>query len=91
MSKFYVGQRVRVRYCLMCPEYTGAETVITRPLEKWRSLRTGEWYMGYSVALDPSFCPRPEQLEPIVPPHEASQYSFTELMDLCRAGEGVPA
>jgi hypothetical protein len=32
-----------------------------------------------------------DELEPIVPPHEASELTFRELMDRCKAGEGVPA
>ena len=91
MATFFLGQRVRIRYCLFRPELSGRETRVTGPLQQFVR-PNGEPYMGYDVEIDPDFGPKPDQLEPILPSgHRAGDYSLSELLDRCRAGEGVPA
>ncbi|HEY5851961.1 MAG TPA: hypothetical protein VIT62_14500 [Lysobacter sp.] len=90
MSKFAVGQRVRVLFAHtpMGRPHVGCEAVVT---EVWNHPeRTGygldcapiQWDgEGFAAWLD-------EQLSPVIPEgHQPSEYSFTELMDKCRAGE----
>ncbi len=97
MAKFFVGQRVRVKFVCR-PEnkvLVGLETVVAdlcwmptwdEPIygvrEKPIVFDFGEGWVGFS----------PDQLEPILPSgHRASDFSFHELMDKCRQGEGVEA
>jgi hypothetical protein len=88
MATFFVGQRVRIIGCedMENRRYIGDEQRIVRFTVS-----------GYPV-LD---ChPRPNganccahhNLEPILPDgHRAGDFSFSELMDKCREGEGIPA
>lgn len=67
MSKFYVGQRVRVIRCDLRPAFVGAETVITGRAEFVdQSWRGGDSWWGYPVALADGFLPPADYLEPIL-------------------------
>jgi hypothetical protein len=88
MSRFFVGQRVRVVRSDFYPQFVGREAVITEGLHACIKRSTGMTYYCYTVDLDPGFGPTADQLEPILPSgHRPSEYTFTELMDRCRAGE----
>lgn len=89
MSKFFVGQRVRVVRPLRKPESLGEE----RRIEGF-----GFWPKSErracdcTIRLDDGYVVAEFQLEPILPDgHRAGDLSFSELMDKCRAGEGVAA
>jgi hypothetical protein len=92
MSKFRIGMRVRVRYSENAARYgdaSGKEGLI------WQEVNNEHGH-GWAVHVDgwspyrPSGYPHwflDRQLEPIQPSGAApSDYSFTELMDRCRAG-----
>ena len=105
MATFFVGQRVRVTYVYQ-PEYAhllGEEGRITEIME---AVFEGAPEPVYGLDINPieyeedpedddSFVIvgfGPEQLEPIQPSgHRAGDYSLSELLDRCRAGEGVCA
>lgn len=101
MSRFFIGQRVRVARlldhnpapydlravglegvvnALNCRNYGGWGMVgVTLPMPNILGDNTG-WAF------------RPDELEPILPEgHRAGDYSFSELLDRCQQGEGVPA
>lgn len=67
MATFRVEQRVRIKFCLHKPDYSGMETTITGPLEICRRGLFGKTWLGYAVAIDPLFFPQADQLEPIQP------------------------
>lgn len=102
MAKFFVGQRVRVRYTRNqgSPEWhAGAEGRIVE-IGPWAR---GDYHSGFNRPfLNTSDClvdvsgeiaaPLFDQLEPILPDgHRAGDYSLSDLLDRCRAGEGVVA
>lgn len=105
MATFFVGQRVRILFSRGWPELAGCEGRIVgvppRPIasDGYRS----DWTVapdcwGSEQAPHPSaigatrFSPSSDQLEPIQPSgHRAGDYSLSELLDRCRAGEGVAA
>jgi hypothetical protein len=77
MSKFYVGQRVRIRWCLSWPELAGAEGVIVgrktcTDLKTWKLM---DWEVAPDAWGDSSapgscgryFAPSSDQLEPLQP------------------------
>lgn len=63
MSKFRVGQMVRIRYSKHRPDYIGMETTITGAPEHCARY-DGDFWIGYPVAIDPNFFPRELYLEP---------------------------
>lgn len=90
MSKFYVGQRVRIKWSESRPELNGTEGAIVGLDTKATDGKT--IWTGYNVAPDlwgscrdkpgaAKFCPRPEQLEPLSPPKQelSSWEKFEEL------------
>lgn len=81
MSRFFVGQRVRVKWCMALPELGGRETRITGPMIEFFNAFTGRESEGYPVELHPNFYPAPHQLEPILP-EGAAPSEFTTLADL---------
>lgn len=106
MAKFFVGQRVRAVRC-NDPRNEGAEGNVTHigcwnALDKLpnghlasngmdivvmfdRDMYCGFWTLRHAGGSQSC-------LEPILPSgHRASEYSLTELLDRCRAGEGVAA
>ena len=93
MSKFFVGQRVRV-VAEASADY-GKETHI----RGFRMFPDGD--PGWEVDLPLLFGPvagythavhRPHNLEPILPDgHRAGDYSLSQLLDRCKQGEGAPA
>lgn len=100
MSKFFVGCRVRLRY-VREPSFNslvGTEGTVTGVgtyppglyeedgVTRLRA-RSGDYQVRLDAHKDGSGYFVADQLEPIVPPHEASQYSYTELMDRLKAGE----
>lgn len=91
MGKFFVGQPVRIR----CPgsDVDGHVTAV-----KALDVPGYDEYRFIGVQVDVvntdsrnGQCPfcvfEYHELEPIVPPHEASEYTYTELMDRLKAGE----
>lgn len=85
MSKFFVGQRVRVD----CPssKHHGAETVVTATSVRGRD-KSGYDFTGVEVSLpcsDPNWnlCVyETHELEPILPEGSApSEFTFQQLMD----------
>lgn len=54
MSKFYVGQRVRVVKSAHA-QVVGQTGVVEGPLDEWFSLLTGETFIGWPVALDSGY------------------------------------
>ncbi len=98
MATFFVGQRVRVVRVERYQHLLGAEARVTKldviGIRLDGSLIEGcvqldipaPGYLGKFVA------PPPDWIEPILPDgHRAGDYSLSELLDRCRAGEGVPA
>lgn len=95
MSRFYVGQRVRLVRPVQ-PENLGLEGHISALFpDKSPGLVDG---LGWNC--DVVWDDRPirghmcdtAQLEPIFPEgHRAGDYSLSDLLDRCRAGEGVAA
>lgn len=106
MAKFFVGQRVRIKWSEGWPELAGQEG---RIVGSGAVIEIGAWTgqsawvvapdcWGTDIAPYPSllgagrFTPISEGLTPIQPSgHRAGDYSLSELLDRCRAGEGVPA
>lgn len=89
MSKFFIGQRVRIvgtQYFGTGPSPTGEEARITRRGVIGET--TGfpyEWEVttAHGRRVQCNGC----ELEPILPEgHTPSVYSFEELMDKCRSG-----
>lgn len=94
MAKFFVGQRVRIVGAVWLPiegHPYGEPGVITAASTLGvTSFKWFEWGVetesGRFIACDSS------DLEPILYDGAApSKYSYTELMDKCREGEGVAA
>ena len=96
MPKFFVGQRVRVLYSHGWPNLNNQEgRVVELDMPITKGPATGEH--GYYVAPDlwgthkahylglhggNCFCPRSEQLEPILPEgQKAGDFSYEELLD----------
>jgi len=65
---YKAGDKVRVRFSDHHPEYIGMETRIVSGPHEIEQMRTGELYIGYRTELPWPFAPRPEYLEPILPP-----------------------
>lgn len=92
MSKFFVGQRVRIVRTYNYPQMRGVEA---RIMGFYRDAWDGrKHYDGLELSVrTPHGAPYvalPDELEPILPEgHRAGDYSFHELMDRCR--EGVAA
>lgn len=98
MAKFFVGQRVRIIRVERSPHLLGAEARVTK-IGVLTIMKDGALIEG-CVKLDipaPGFpgqfvAAPPDWIEPILPDgHRAGDYSLSELLDRCRAGEGVPA
>lgn len=97
MGKFFVGQRVRILRSVSWPELAGHEgrvvglgdVIAVGPWAGTKGITVapdcwGAYRAPYASSLTGanSFCPRPEQLEPILPSgHTAGTESFQELMD----------
>lgn len=89
MSKFFVGQRVRIIAAESFPEFIGVETRIVALGQsaysiKKKVLRNG--LLGVDLRLDkyPNrfVCVMPEWVEPILPEGAApSEFNFQQLMD----------
>lgn len=91
MSRFFVGQRVRIVRVIEAQEALGREGRIIGRIH-WHECWAvsvdgiGPYYDGARYGFDD------DQLEPILPSgHRAGDYSLSDLLDRCRAGEGVPA
>ena len=99
MATFFVGQRVRINY-LASPRH-GCEARVIGPLELMSFPQLGIQKLAHDVELlngirtgdsGRQLAYAPHELEPIQPSgHRAGDYSLSELLDRCRAGEGVPA
>lgn len=93
MSKFFVGQRVRILYSDGWPELAGSEGVISsvcpnRGINGRSQWRVAPMQWGSHEAPYPSplgarnFAPNEDQLEPILPEGSApSEFTFQQLMD----------
>lgn len=75
MSRFYVGQRVRIVRSIDNPEFVGQVTTITRDLHISWSITRGEYYEAYGVAIHPRFGPRPDALEPATDSYDKIEWS----------------
>lgn len=101
MSRFFVGQRVRLVRPVKRIEKTGATGrirgfnpsavvpgvgAISVVLVDWDDgERDGPRRLGFS-----GWATDPNSIEPILPSgHRAGDYSLSDLLDRCRAGEGV--
>lgn len=90
MSKFFVGQRVRIVRAKTAIECIGREGRIIGPLCVARNRKCGIWE-GFPTEVDGighidpegmSYVFRPEYLEPILPEGSApSEFTFQQLMD----------
>lgn len=97
MSKHFVGQRVRIVYA-KSPR-NGCEARITgRSYSNHTHYGLGHYWdcdvdgWGNRSSDGTRFAYMDDQLEPIIPEGAApSEYTYTELMDRLKAGEGVPA
>lgn len=99
MSRFFVGQRVRVvrpdsgsRVRGLCVGDEGViesrDPYVDARVRVVGKINPTEMYSEPQETF-PMFY---EELEPIQPSgHRAGDYSLSELLDRCRAGEGVPA
>ncbi len=95
MTIFKKGMRVRIVRVSKCQEALGREAVLTGWNDNAHTI-SGSGFAGWELEIDGigpmsggiRYCFPPEYLEPIIPSgHCPSEYSFTELMDKCRAGE----
>lgn len=93
MSRFFVGQRVRVKYVKNpCNSYlVGQEGRITEV----QDFTNYGGYVGYGLDIQPISLDGSQgwiafsgdQLEPILPSgHQPSEYTFDKLMDELRSG-----
>ena len=99
MSRFFVGQRVRI-VCPISPR-NGCEARVIGPLELMSFPQRGIQMFAHDVELlngirisehGHQLAYPPHELEPILPSgHRAGDYSLSDLLDRCMAGEGVPA
>jgi hypothetical protein len=103
MSRFFVGQRVRIKWSDGWPELAGREGRISERASGVPDVRgiIGDWRVapdawGTHVAPTPStmggrnFAPSSDQLEPILPDgHRACDEDFKR--DLDKMLEGLPA
>jgi hypothetical protein len=106
MATFFVGQRVRILWSDGWPELGGqVGRIVACGIQVTVGPSVGK--MGFHVAPDcwgshvaprkaphggAMFAPLADQIEPIQPSgHCASDFSYQELMDKCREGQGVPA
>lgn len=96
MAKFFVGQRVRM-VRPDNPRHQGAtgRVFFIGPIE-WGQVFNGEICVDGDCAVswdDGDWTPEwLSKLEPILPEgHRAGDYSLSELLDRCRAGQGVAA
>lgn len=90
MTKFFVGQMVRIVRCSFHHHYLGREARITAIGESAIDRSNGRLIHG-TIQLDfvvdgyGRACATADQLEPILPEGSApSEYSFSELMDSLR-------
>lgn len=102
MATFFVGQRVRLVWKSVhsnTARKVGAEgrVAVVGPWRKGeinfrnKVMTTNSDYLVDWSDGDDSFV-LSSQIEPILPDgHRAGDYSLSELLDRCRAGEGVPA
>ncbi len=101
MATFFVGQRVRILFSNHWPQLAGQEGRIVRQANGRVDVYgvRGAWVVApqcWNSEYPPygagHFAPHESQLEPILPEgHRAGDFSFSELMDKCREGEGIPA
>lgn len=94
MSRFFVGQRVRIKYSLTWPELDGTEGVIQGFDDGDLLVAPDSW--GSEVCPYPDidteqyFAPYPEQVEPLLPEGSMpSEFSFHELMDKLKESVNV--
>lgn len=92
MAKFFVGQRVRIKYSYKWPELDGTEGVIIGFDEDDLLVAPDSWGTAdcpYSdIGTHQYFAPSPEQVEPIIPEGmQPSEFSFHELMDNLKEGQ----
>ena len=81
MAKFFVGQRVRVKFSERFPEFVGCETRITKAAREVYSSLGGYYYVAYGVDLHPGFGPREDALEPILDQHQPCDAEFKQSLD----------
>ncbi len=93
MSKFFVGQRVRILWSKGWPELAGEEGVVVGVAKDRGIYGVSEWVVSpccWGTANAPRegkgggchFAPSSDQLEPILPEGAApSVYTFQQLMD----------
>ncbi|WP_426355648.1 hypothetical protein ACN9MD_09645 [Stenotrophomonas maltophilia] len=89
MSKFFVGQRVRIVCAESFPEMIGSETHITALDQSGYSILKQVWREGLlriDLQVDKypgvHVCVLPEWVEPILPEGSApSEYTFQQLMN----------
>lgn len=94
MAKFFVGQRVRIIHAVMSKSLIGTEARVMDP--DAIGVHFGNAYRGVKTdainAQGRRFVAKHWWLEPILPDgHRAGDYSLSELLDRCKAGEGVAA
>lgn len=101
MAKFYVGQRVRIRWSNAWPYLAGKEGVVTGVVTDGGDQGDNEYCVapdiwGSEQAPIPDsdgewswFSPNSQQLEPLIPPHEACDPEFAE--SIRRITDSVPA
>jgi len=100
MAKFFVGQRVRIKWSKNWPELAGQEGVISGSLVNYPNSHECGWPVSpdswgsqnspYSHPRDGRFAPGEDQLEPILP--EGAQplgYSFEQMMSEFGVTEAV--
>lgn len=99
MAKFFVGQRVRIKWSKGWPELAGQEGVINGLAGNKGIEGVSEWTVAPDIwgshrAPSPGlnggifFAPNSNQLEPLQPDGaQPSVYSFQELMDDLKAGK----
>lgn len=90
MSKFFVGQRVRIVGADTSMECIGREARVIGVLRVARNRKTGSWEglpvevdgIGHFNSSGGPYVFRPEYLEPIPPEGSApSEFTFQQLMD----------
>lgn len=97
MSRFYVGQRVRI-VRRESPFHGKEATIVGRIFARHRQFGIGYFYavdvdgigrIGRVSGLPVSY--RGQDLQPLVPPHEACETEFKSSLDELLARQEVPA
>lgn len=82
MSKFYVGQRVRIVRCLLFPQFLGKETIVTE-LGPWETVQGNIATIRVDIPgpFGKGLVAQDDQVEPLTPSgHAPAELTVHELL-----------